>query len=46
MYFGEIGENSKILTNYFERNGSRTFGAGENPAEVMLEESPLSVLKY
>jgi ATP-binding cassette, subfamily G (WHITE), member 2, PDR len=37
VYFGEIGENSKILTSYFERNGSRTFGADENPAEVMLE---------
>jgi len=37
VYFGQIGENSKILTNYFERNGSRQFGADENPAEVMLE---------
>jgi ABC-type multidrug transport system permease subunit len=37
VYFGQIGENSKILTNYFERNGSRHFGADENPAEVMLE---------
>jgi ATP-binding cassette subfamily G (WHITE) protein 2 (PDR) len=37
VYFGDIGENSKTLTNYFECNGARTFGADENPAEVMLE---------
>lgn len=37
VYFGEIGKDSKILTNYFEQNGSRKFGADENPAEVMLE---------
>ncbi|CAG8953551.1 hypothetical protein HYFRA_00010008 [Hymenoscyphus fraxineus] len=37
VYFGEIGENSKVLTDYFERNGSRKFTLDENPAEVMLE---------
>ncbi|TVY46155.1 ZEB2-regulated ABC transporter [Lachnellula occidentalis] len=37
VYFGEVGENSKVLTDYFERNGSRKFGVDENPAEVMLE---------
>jgi ATP-binding cassette, subfamily G (WHITE), member 2, PDR len=37
VYFGEIGENSNVLTDYFERNGSRKFLAHENPAEVMLE---------
>ena len=37
VYFGDIGENSKTLTDYFERNGSRTFQPNENPAEVMLE---------
>src|ERR1700761_5487340 len=37
VYFGDIGENSKVLTSYFERNGSRMFGVDENPAEVMLE---------
>jgi ATP-binding cassette, subfamily G (WHITE), member 2, PDR len=37
VYFGEIGENSKTLTGYFEQNGSRKFGPHENPAEVMLE---------
>ena len=39
VYFGDIGENSKTLTKYFERNGARTFGVDENPAEVMLEVS-------
>ncbi|KAH8590585.1 AtrD, ABC-transporter [Bisporella sp. PMI_857] len=36
VYFGEIGENSKTLTNYFERNGSPVCGADDNPAEWML----------
>ncbi|KAL8922410.1 MAG: hypothetical protein Q9172_003566 [Xanthocarpia lactea] len=37
VYFGDIGENSKTLTNYFESNGSRRCGAEENPAEWMLD---------
>jgi ABC-type multidrug transport system ATPase subunit len=34
---GDIGENSKILTGYFERNGASSCPAGANPAEWMLE---------
>ena len=37
VYFGDIGHNSQTLTSYFERNGSRRCGAGENPAEWMLD---------
>jgi len=37
VYFGDIGESSKTLTSYFERNGSRTCGENENPAEWMLD---------
>ncbi|KAG9231760.1 putative ABC transporter CDR4 [Amylocarpus encephaloides] len=37
VYFGDIGDHSRVLTEYFERNGSRKFGIDENPAEVMLE---------
>ena len=37
VYFGDIGENSKVLTSYFERNGSRRCGEEENPAEWMLD---------
>ena len=37
MYFGDIGTSSKIMTNYFERNGARPCGEDENPAEWMLE---------
>jgi ATP-binding cassette subfamily G (WHITE) protein 2 (PDR) len=37
VYFGEIGERSKILTSYFERNGARECGVEENPAEWMLD---------
>ncbi|KAL9949874.1 ZEB2-regulated ABC transporter 1 [Verticillium nonalfalfae] len=36
VYFGDIGENSKTLTNYFERNGAEACPPGENPAEWML----------
>ncbi|KAL8874372.1 MAG: hypothetical protein Q9174_000271 [Haloplaca sp. 1 TL-2023] len=37
VYFGDIGENSKTLTSYFESNGSRRCGIEENPAEWMLD---------
>ncbi|GJN93621.1 hypothetical protein Rhopal_006678-T1 [Rhodotorula paludigena] len=37
IYFGEVGEESKILRSYFERNGSAKFPPGVNPAEFMLE---------
>lgn len=37
VYFGEIGEHSKVLTNYFERNGAHPCGDLANPAEWMLE---------
>ncbi|KAG7293979.1 hypothetical protein NEMBOFW57_004040 [Staphylotrichum longicolle] len=37
VYFGNIGENSRHLLDYFERNGSRHCGDDENPAEFMLE---------
>jgi ATP-binding cassette, subfamily G (WHITE), member 2, PDR len=37
IYFGDIGENSKMLTSYFERNGALPCDPSENPAEWMLE---------
>jgi len=37
IYFGDIGENSETLTNYFVKNGSDPCPKGENPAEWMLE---------
>lgn len=37
VYFGEVGEQSRILRSYFERNGSPQFPPGVNPAEYMLE---------
>ncbi|KAI2791261.1 ABC multidrug transporter atrI [Penicillium oxalicum] len=37
VYFGEIGEQSRTLLDYFESNGARTCGSSENPAEYMLE---------
>ncbi|RAL67057.1 hypothetical protein DID88_007837 [Monilinia fructigena] len=37
VYFGEIGEQSKVLTDYFERNGAHPCGELANPAEWMLE---------
>ncbi|KAL7626532.1 Multidrug resistance protein [Parahypoxylon ruwenzoriense] len=36
VYFGDIGQNAKTLTSYFERNGAHPCGADENPAEWML----------
>ncbi|KGO62913.1 CDR ABC transporter [Penicillium expansum] len=37
IYFGDIGENSSTLSNYFERNGAHHLTPGENPAEWMLD---------
>lgn len=37
VYFGEIGENSRTLLDYFERQGGRPCGSSENPAEYMIE---------
>jgi ATP-binding cassette subfamily G (WHITE) protein 2 (SNQ2) len=32
-YFGNIGDNSRVLLEYFERNGARRCTPEENPAE-------------
>ncbi|KAF2963335.1 hypothetical protein GQX73_g10240 [Xylaria multiplex] len=37
VYFGDIGENSQTLTNYFERHGAPPCPATANPAEWMLD---------
>ena len=37
VYFGEVGENSSILSKYFERNGAHACPKDANPAEWMLE---------
>jgi ATP-binding cassette subfamily G (WHITE) protein 2 (PDR) len=36
VYFGDIGENSKTMTSYFERNGAPACPPDANPAEWML----------
>lgn len=35
-YFGPVGKGSRILIDYFERNGAVKYPAGENPAEWMF----------
>lgn len=37
VYFGEIGENSKTMTDYFTRYSKRDCPEAANPAEWMLE---------
>ncbi|GKT50064.1 ZEB2-regulated ABC transporter 1 [Colletotrichum spaethianum] len=37
VYFGDIGENSKVMTSYFEQNGGFPCPHDANPAEWMLE---------
>lgn len=37
VYFGEVGENSSILTAYFQKNGAKPCPPDANPAEWMLE---------
>ncbi|GAA5847250.1 hypothetical protein JCM9279_006157 [Rhodotorula babjevae] len=37
IYYGAVGDESHVLREYFERNGSAKFPPGVNPAEFMLE---------
>ncbi|KAJ3022526.1 hypothetical protein HKX48_005943 [Thoreauomyces humboldtii] len=37
VYFGDIGENSRTLLGYFEKNGARKCRESENPAEYILQ---------
>ncbi|KAF4119572.1 ABC-type branched-chain amino acid transport system, ATPase component [Geosmithia morbida] len=37
VYHGPLGEDSQILTHYFESNGAKPCPANANPAEYMLE---------
>lgn len=37
VYFGEVGQNARVLTDYFERNGAFKCPEDANPAEWMLE---------
>ncbi|KAG9253600.1 ABC-2 type transporter-domain-containing protein [Emericellopsis atlantica] len=37
VYFGDIGEQSSTMTEYFERQGAPKCPKGANPAEWMLE---------
>ncbi|KAK5110105.1 hypothetical protein LTR62_006239 [Meristemomyces frigidus] len=37
VYFGPVGENSRVLASYFERNGAHKCPDTANPAEWMLE---------
>ncbi|EFA76868.1 hypothetical protein PPL_09620 [Heterostelium album PN500] len=37
VYFGDIGENSQTLVNYFTKNGGRAYDSTENPAEYILD---------
>lgn len=37
VYYGQVGEQSHILIDYFTRNGAQAYKEGENPAEWMLE---------
>ncbi|KAK7677292.1 hypothetical protein QCA50_019718 [Cerrena zonata] len=37
VYFGDIGKHSRVILDYFERNGARHCNDNENPAEYILE---------
>ncbi|KAJ4292779.1 Multidrug resistance protein [Kalmusia sp. IMI 367209] len=37
VYFGDIGRESKILIDYFQRNGGPQYELSTNPAEYMLD---------
>lgn len=47
IYFGDIGEDSEILSSYFERNRAARLEPGDNPAEWMLDvigAAPLALI--
>lgn len=44
VYFGEVGQNSEILTSYFERNGGLPCPPEANPAEWMLGQCSAMLL--
>jgi ATP-binding cassette subfamily G (WHITE) protein 2 (PDR) len=37
VYFGDIGRESHVLINYFQRNGGPKYDSSMNPAEYMLD---------
>ncbi|CAH0002311.1 unnamed protein product [Clonostachys byssicola] len=37
IYFGDVGKDSRVLVDYFTRNGGHQLPIGKNPAEYMLE---------
>lgn len=37
VYFGEIGQQSSVLVDYFTKNGAHPPSSGSNPAEWILE---------
>ncbi|KAK7415025.1 Multidrug resistance protein [Neonectria punicea] len=37
VYFGDVGDNSKTMIDYFEKKGAPPCPSGANPAEWMLE---------
>lgn len=43
VYFGDIGENSLTVLNYFEKQGGRKCEEHENPAEYILEQAGAGV---
>ncbi|TGO64532.1 hypothetical protein BOTNAR_0087g00120 [Botryotinia narcissicola] len=45
-YFGELGQSSRTLIDYFQRHGSRECGVDENPAEWLLEVVDKSAVSW
>ena len=45
-YFGNIGDSSRVLLDYFERNGARRCTPEENPAEYLIFLSTSSMLFF
>ena len=43
VYFGEVGKDSRILIDYFERNGGHQCPSGANPAEWMLGKAKVTM---
>lgn len=45
VYFGDVGQGSRVLLDYFESNGARKCGAAENPVSIRRDRRMFSVSK-
>ena len=46
VYFGDVGQGSRVLLDYFEAGGARKCGAAENPVSASKTHSVIAAWKF